>query len=99
MTKPVLVVRPEALADLVTARDWYDERQPGLGDRFLDAVDHMIQRIMDRPTAYERVVGQARRVKLARFPYVIYFRDLPRRLEILAVLHGRQHEQHWEERL
>jgi hypothetical protein len=34
----LLLLRPRAEADLEKARDWYEEKCPGLGDRFLDAV-------------------------------------------------------------
>jgi hypothetical protein len=40
-----LVVRPEAQADLLEARDWYDRQRNGLGQQFVDAVDELFDRI------------------------------------------------------
>ncbi len=38
-------------------------------------------------------------VKLKKFPYVVYYRVLTDRVEIIAVLHGSRHERAWQERL
>ena len=35
--------RPEAEADLLNARDWYEEQQPGLGEVFSVAVESAVK--------------------------------------------------------
>jgi hypothetical protein len=42
VTLPVLL-RPEAQDNLLSSREWYDERGPGLGDRFMAAVSEAIR--------------------------------------------------------
>ena len=44
MTKNVVIL-PDALDDTAEARDWYESRSIGLGDRFLDHVDECIDRV------------------------------------------------------
>jgi hypothetical protein len=34
-----VVVRPEAQADLLAARDWYEQQQPDLDGAFVEAVE------------------------------------------------------------
>jgi hypothetical protein len=36
---------PDAEAELLDAQAWYDERLPGLGDRFFNAVESVVARI------------------------------------------------------
>ena len=40
---------PEALAEYEDAARYYSECQPGLELRFIDAVEHAIQQIIDAP--------------------------------------------------
>lgn len=85
-----VIVRPLAEQDLREARDWYEQRQNGLGAEFLTAVDHAFQQIAEQPLMYPLVHGQLRRAVLHRFPYLIYFIAEPDRAVILACLHSRR---------
>jgi hypothetical protein len=51
-------VRLSALAarDLQEARDWFDSREPGLGDTFLERVNDTIRRISENPLQYQVAV-------------------------------------------
>jgi toxin ParE1/3/4 len=40
-----------------------------------------------------------RRGKLRKFPYLIYYRVHPNKLEVLAVLHGSRDPRLWRERI
>jgi len=44
-----VVVHPEAGQELAAAARWYEERQPGLGDDFLDEFEHTLRRIAAEP--------------------------------------------------
>jgi hypothetical protein len=44
-----LVVRPEAQADLLAARDWYARQREGLGDEFVDVVEEVLEQIRATP--------------------------------------------------
>lgn len=89
--------RPQADAEAVEARGWYEERQQGLGEEFGAAVDDVIVRIAENPLAFPCVHGETRRATLRRFPYAIYFRILDDEIVVLAV-HGRQHPRRWQSR-
>ncbi len=70
---PRLVLRPQAEAELLDARDWYEAQRPGLGRTFATEVDMVLGRIVQAPLAYPRVQGETRRALVRRFPYAIYF--------------------------
>lgn len=94
-----LVVRPEAQADLLAARDWYEQQRPGLGDDFSDAAEELLDRIAATPKLYPATLKDVRRAKLRRFPYVVYYRMLADCVEVLAVLHGSRNPQIWQDRV
>lgn len=98
MTSP-LIVRPEAETDLAEGRDWYEGRQAGLGAEFLAAVDVVFDHIREFPKLYAAGYKDVRRVRMKRFPYVVYFRTTSRSVEIVAVLHGSRGPLHWQSRV
>jgi plasmid stabilization system protein ParE len=98
MSLPI-VLRPDAEADLQSARDWYETQRAGLGDGFIEAVDQFFARIQAFPESYAIVQAKVRRGKLKRFPYVVYYRVHPDRLEVIAILHGSRHPQTWQDRI
>jgi plasmid stabilization system protein ParE len=93
-----LVIRPEAQADLLEARDWYNRQRTGLGNEFLDAVEELFDQIRTNPEVYAKTLKIVRRGKLRRFPYVAYYRMLDDRTEVLAVLHGSRDPRVWQRR-
>ena len=55
MSLPI-VWRPEAEADLLAARDWYEWQRSGLGEEFADAVETILARIEAMPELYAIVL-------------------------------------------
>jgi plasmid stabilization system protein ParE len=97
MTLPI-AFRPEAAADVVDARDYYDRRQPGLGARFAAALEDVLASIAQNPELFAVILRTVRRVKLRRFPYVVYYRVLSDCIEVIGVMHGSRHSQTWQSR-
>ena len=69
-----VIIRPQAEADAIETRDWYESRRSGLGREFNVAVEQTIERIVVHPLAHPRIHGETRRAVLDRFPYSVYFR-------------------------
>jgi len=90
--------RPKAEQDLAEASAWYEEQQPGLGGRFLTQVSAALERVADNPEMYALVEEDIRACGLHRFPYLLYYRVLGERIEVLAVLHGSRDPSAWQER-
>jgi len=87
--------RPQAIAQVVAVRGWYDDRRRGLGAEFATAVESLIARMAEDPLSFPLVRGQIRRAVFHRFPYAIYFRVSDDDIVVLAI-HGRQHPRRWQ---
>lgn len=95
----LVVFRPEAQADLLQTREWYEQQQPGLGDAFSNKAEEAIVRIQKMRRMYASVFRDVRRAKIRRFPYLIYYRLQQDRIEVIAVLHGSRDPRRWQERV
>jgi len=95
---PRLLLRPQAEAELLNARDWYEAQRPGLGRAFAAEVDMVFARIVEAPLTYPRVQGETRRALVRRFPYAIYFHGMSDEIVVLGVIHGRRHPRRWQSR-
>jgi plasmid stabilization system protein ParE len=94
-----VVLRPEAQADLLAARRWYERQRQGLGDEFAQSVEELLDRIAKMPELCAVALWGVRCGKLRRFPYVVYYRVLADRIEVIAVLHGSRNPQVWQDRV
>ena len=97
MTLPVRT-RPQADADLLEARAWYDAQEPGRGTVFFEAVSAIVHRIADMPLAFPLVERQLRRAVLRRFPYSVYFQVRADYIVIVAVMHNSRDPRRWQSR-
>ena len=89
MTRPVRVLSL-ALADVAKARDWYDAQRPGLGAEFIEEFDGALKRIAADSEIFQKVIRDARRARLQRFPYAVYYYVEPNEAVVVAVLHLRR---------
>jgi toxin ParE1/3/4 len=93
-----MIIRPEAEADLVTARAWYERQREGLGAAFLLCVEEVLDRIDCTPALYPVVYRDIRRSFTRRFPYAIYYRTAANDVVVLGILHTRSDPQEWRSR-
>ena len=94
-----VVFRPEAAVDVIEARKWYDNQQTGLGDDFGNALADIVERVQAMPRMYVIVLENVHRAKVRRFPYLLYYRVLEDRIEVLAVLHSSRDPRLWHQRV
>lgn len=66
-----VVSHPEAEGELAAAALWYEARQPGLGEDFLDPFQHTLRRIVAEPERWRNIRGEHRKLNFHRFPYAI----------------------------
>lgn len=97
MTRRV-VLRAEARSEFDEAFDWYERQRPGLGTRFADEIEHILDQVADAPERYQRVDRDVRRAVVRHFPYVIVFRIEEVQIVVLAVFHGKRHPRTWQSR-
>ena len=97
MTLPV-VFTVAARADTLDAIDWYEARQGGMGKSFAGELDDITTRIGTNPLLFPVVRRGVRRAVLRRFPYGVFFRVLPDRVQVIACLHTSRDPRRWEAR-
>jgi len=87
--------------DIEKSAEWYDQRQSGLGVKFVRAIRLTIGRLLNNPLMY-RVRSRRFRVRWclpARFPYRIVYRVDGEMVTIVAVLHSMRHDHEWRKRV
>jgi toxin ParE1/3/4 len=93
-----LVLRPFVEHDLDKAASWYEERQPGLRETFLERVGDVLSRIEHNPLLYQTVHLDIRRAPLRQFPYGVYYALIEDEIHVLAVVHDARHPSVWRRR-
>ena len=93
-----VVFTQAARTELIEAQDWYEGEAIGLGRRFRQAVDALIERISDNPRQFPIVLKNARRGLLRRFPYSLFFVVEDELLIVIACFHASRDPSHWQKR-
>ncbi len=92
-------LRSAAEADVAEAIRWYERQKPGLGARFLEALDSTLESIEQNPQLFPTVHEQMRRALFPRpFPYLVLFRIDGNRASVYAVLHQARNPELWKRR-
>ena len=97
-------ILPEAEEELYQAALWYEDREQGVGLRFLAAYDEARRRIEERADRLPRLetlpLGRnIRRTFLRRFPFMVVCELFPNEVAILAVAHASQKPNYWSRRI
>jgi len=92
-----LLVKEEALQDMVDAFNWYERKRTGLGVEFLDEVDVYYNRICKAPEHYQSHRGQ-RIVVMNRFPYKVVYEIEVETIVAYAVYHDKRNPEKLAER-
>jgi len=84
--------------DVAYARDYFEQINLRFGQDFLDLLQKKLLIISETPKLYAIVWQTVRAARLPRFTYVIYYREHPDRIEVLAVVHGSRDASSWQSR-
>ena len=101
MTKPVHL-DPEAHFEIAESVDWYEEREEGLGLRFLRDVDALLDAIPDvrrRPDPDLRDLNVFSCEVGSPWPYRLVAQELDAQLVVLALVHHRREPGYWHRRV
>jgi len=79
----------KAHEEYISAYEWYEIKQQGLGDKFMIAVEKRLEQISHRPEYYSFLQGRYRQVKVEGFPFVILYEFFKRQelIHIAAIYH------------
>ena len=93
-----LLVRRRAKTDVRSAARWYELQRPGLGREFVAEVDAALNRVAENPLRYQVLYRGVCRAIVHRFPYGVFYRIHPDRVEVIAVHHHRRDPSRWQSR-
>ncbi len=93
-----VVLRDEAQQEFNAAFDWYEAKRPGLGVEFAAEVQKVFDRIAGNPKMHGIVLSDIRKGVVRRFPYCVFYRPHPDRVEVIAVFHTSRDPSVWQGR-
>jgi len=95
MSLPV-VLRDEAQAEFDDAFDYYERQRPGLGIAFVARVQEVFDRIRINPQLHAIIFADVRKAVVAKFPYCVFYRAEPARVQVIAVFHSSRDPAIWQ---
>jgi plasmid stabilization system protein ParE len=87
-------------AELLEAAKWYDAKESGLGEQFVDEYQKAIERILQSPTRFPkletvRTKRTIRRCLVKRFPYYVAYEIVGDLVTVLAIAHTKRQPNYW----
>jgi toxin ParE2 len=89
----------EAQQEIDDAFAYYEAQLPGLGDRFIAALEKGYDLVEAYPRAWPRIRRTARWHKLNVFPHAIVYVQRERDIVVIAVSHLSRRRGYWAHRL
>lgn len=98
MSLPI-VFRPDARAEFDDAADWYEQRQPGLGATFTEAIDDVLDLVAAQPRMHATVYKDVRKAVVPVYPYIVLYREDQGELVVVSVFHTSRDPAEWQSRV
>lgn len=94
------LILPFAKQDIAKAVYWYNDKQKGLGQRFIKEIRDKVLFIRENPKAFAVRYDQTRCAVLDVFPFLIHYitDDKMQRVTVVAVFHTSLNPKHWLKR-
>ena len=90
---------PEARAEFDNSADWYEDNRTGLGVEFVANVRNVFNRIAANPKLHAVTYRDVRKAVVAKFPFVVIYREEIDVVLIISVFHTSQDPAIWEKRV
>jgi len=94
-----VIFSSDADDDVAASYDWYESREPGLGEDFLRSIEACVRGIQRHPEMYPVAIDEFRRAPIRRFPFEIFYELTASSITIYSVFHCSQDPQKWRKRL
>lgn len=90
---------PRAIVDAREARRWYARRSRAAANRFMAELGRVMEQIAATPDRWPPHILGTRFYRVRRFPYLVVYRNLVDRVQVIAVAHGRRRPDYWRARI
>jgi len=95
----LIEVTEDAYEDAILIRSWYEEQQPGVGEKFLSALESAKSKLLSNPLAFGVWKKNIRRIVLIPFAYKMYFKVYGEKVIIFLIAHERRSNQYLKRRI
>jgi len=91
---------PDFFDDLAQAVDWYNEKQPGLGDGFCKNVSRQTAKLSTAALQFAVRYDDIRCRRIEKFPYMVHYRvnEQTKTVKVEALFHTSRNPKIWTER-
>lgn len=94
-----VIYTTEAAQDITDAYDWYECREPGLGEDFLRCIEACVLGLQRHPYLYPVAAEEFRRALVRRFPFEIFNEPDENCITTYSIFHCSQDPQKWRSRI
>lgn len=92
-----ILFHPEAAREYRDSLNWYAERSRRSAERFEQAIDLVLNQILEKPSRYGQYDDNHREAILTRFPFSMIYRVMPNGdVLIIAIAHASREPGYWE---
>ncbi|MES1941661.1 plasmid stabilization system [Salinisphaera sp. T5B8] len=91
-------LHPGAEDEFVAQVDFYESRQPGLGERFARAIYATFERLIENPGLGKPAGERMRQLSLQQFPHSVIYQHGQHGLFVLAIAHQKRRSGYWRNR-
>lgn len=90
---------PSFFNDLSQAVDWYNEKQVGLGERFLINTKKQTAKLSISALQFAVKYDEIRCMRIEKFPYLVHYRvnEMTRTVRVEALFHSSRNPKAWND--
>ena len=85
-----LAFHKNVTTDIDVAYNWYEDRLPGLGERFVYELSLAYNKIKQNPLLYGRIDKYFRKLNLDEFPFMLVYEVFDAEVYVYAVFHTKR---------
>lgn len=94
-----VALHPEANSELDEQAFYYEVREPGLGQRFMEEVDAALAILLSQPRLGHPLGDGFHSYILDEFPFALIYKIKGEQLRVVAIAHNRRHPDYWRTRM
>lgn len=91
-----LVIRERAEKQIEEAYEWYEKKQIGLGDNYLDVIERSLMLIQINPKLFQFKYKNIKAIYTKQFPFGIFYIIDGDKIVVLAVFHLSRNPSLWK---
>jgi plasmid stabilization system protein ParE len=86
----------DAENDLRESVIWYNTQQKGLGQKLVEEVENVMNRMLENPLQFPKVLKYIYKANIKRFPFTLFYVISDNEIFVLAVFHQSRNPLIWK---